>query len=61
MIKGEKYMNAREFTNQLEELVNHPAQKLVGNISVSKLRQFEVKFASSKMVFSSYPMFEKSA
>ena len=26
-------MNAREFTNQLEELVNHPAQKLVGNIS----------------------------
>ena len=33
MIKGEKYMNAREFTNQLEELINHPAQKLVGNIS----------------------------
>ena len=26
-------MNAREFTNQLEELINHPAQKLVGNIS----------------------------
>lgn len=26
-------MNAREFTNQLEELMNHPAQKLVGNIS----------------------------
>ena len=33
MIKGEKYMNAREFTNQLEELINNPAQKLVGNIS----------------------------
>lgn len=33
MIKGEKYMNAREFTNQLEELINHPAQKIVGNIS----------------------------
>ena len=26
-------MNAREFTNQLEELINNPAQKLVGNIS----------------------------
>ena len=55
MIKGEKYMNAREFTNQymnareftnqLEELINHPAQKLVGNISsgYTNLTDDEVK------------------
>ena len=45
MIKGEKYMNAREFTNQLEELINNPAQKLVGNISsgYTNLTDDEVK------------------
>lgn len=38
-------MNAREFTNQLEELINHPAQKLVGNISsgYTNLTDDEVK------------------
>lgn len=45
MIKGEKYMNTREFTNQLEELINHPSQKLVGNISsgYTNLTDDEVK------------------
>lgn len=38
-------MNYREFTNQLEELINHPAQKLVGNISsgYTNLTDDEVK------------------